>query len=235
METKSTLDYDLFKVITSNREVDERHVNRLVDAIGKKNMLHLNPIICNENYDLIDGQHRLEAARRLGCEIFYVMDGAVTKSDIATINSNSKNWNVIDYVNYFTIEKKPGFDHLSAFLSDNPLIPPSTALSMLSTDGKRNTSSLKEGYVDTSNYDYACKVASILKEYRNIIDHAYDRNFVLAVMAVLRVPDYDHEIMKSKLEYQSRSLVKCVTKKQYIDLLEEIYNYHSSKNKLRFS
>jgi len=235
METQKTSDYDLFKSIVSNREVDERHVNRLIDAIDKKNLLHLHPIICNDQHEVIDGQHRLEAAKRLGAEVYYIIDNQISKGDIAAINSNAKNWSVMDYINYWTIEKRRGFDRLSAFISENPLIPPSTALMMLSSDGKRNTSSLKEGIVDTANYDSACKIASILKEYRNMIEHAYDRNFVLAVMEMVTHADYDHENMRAKLEYQSRSLVKCVSKRQYVELLEEIYNYKSSKSRVKFT
>lgn len=232
---ESTLDHDLFNSIVSNREVDQRHVNTLVKAIRKKNLLHLNPILVNGKYEVIDGQHRLEAARILGVEVYYIRDDHVNKSDIAAINSNAKNWNVMDYINYYTIEKKAGFDRLSAFLSENPMIPPSTALHMLSSDGKRNAAALKEGFVDTGNYEFAKNIGIILKGYRNFIDHAYDRNFVLAVIQCVSIPGYDHELMKQKLEYQSRSLVKCVSKKQYVELLQEIYNYKNSKNSLKFS
>jgi hypothetical protein len=163
-----------------------------------------------------------------------VMDANISRNDMATINSNAKNWNVMDYINFWTIEKRPGFDKLSSFLSENPLIPPSTALMMLSADGTRNTREIRDGVVDTSNYQQAATIAGILKGYRNMIEHAYERNFVLAVIAVVNNPAYDHAVMQSKLEYQSRSLVRCISKKQYIELLEEIYNYKSSKNRVKF-
>ena len=234
MNAISTTDYTSFSAITSNREVDERHVKKLMEAIRRKNLLHVNPILCNDKMQVVDGQHRLEAARRLSVPIFYITDNEISKSDIATINSNAKNWSVMDYINYWSIEKKAGFDKLSSFLSENPLIPPSTALMMLSLSGRKNTAGLREGHVDVSNYANAKKMAVILKEYRNMVDHAYDRNFVLAVISSVNSPGYDHEIMKSKLEYQSRSLVRCINKKQYVKLLEEIYNYKSSKNRVKF-
>ncbi len=230
-----TLDYNQFKSITSNREVDEKHVQRLLKAISKKNLLQVNPIICNENMEVVDGQHRLEAAQRLCIPIYYIQNTGISKSDIAAINSNAKNWTVMDYINYWTVEKRSGFDKLSSFLSENTLIPPSTALAMMSSDGSRNTQDLRDGVIDISNYDLAVKIAVIIKFYRNIFPHAYDRNFILAVIETVRIPGYDHEIMKGKLEYQSRSLVKCANKKQYLEMLEEIYNYRSSKNSLKFS
>lgn len=233
MEILKTNDYSLFKDIRSNREVDNRHVKSLVQAISVKNLLHLNPIVCNSDMEVIDGQHRLEAARILGVEIYYTTDGDVTKEDIARINSNMKNWSMIDYVNFWTVEKKPGFDKLSSFLSANPGIPVGTALKFLSGFAGGEGKAVKEGKISVSDYDFAVKVAATLKWYRNMIDFAYERNFALAVAKMLQHPDYDHEVMKKKLEYQSRSLVKCINTKQYVEMLEEIYNYKSSKNQIR--
>lgn len=213
---KSTKNYSQFKSIVSNREVDERHVNQLMKAIEAKNLLHLNPIICNKEFEVVDGQHRLEAASRLGLEVYYIMDDQVSKADIATINSHAKNWKVMDYINYWTIEKRPGFDRLSAFLSENPQIPPSTALMMLSVDASRQAHGVREGHINTGNHKEANEIATVLRYYRNLIDFAYDRNFVLAVYAAFTSGQYDHEIMKKKLEYQSRSLVKCINTKQYL-------------------
>ena len=234
MTIQETTNYDLFKSITANREVDEAHVKRLIKAISEKNLLQVNAILCNENFEVIDGQHRLEAATRLNVPIYYILNSDVNKRDIANINSNAKNWTVLDYINYWTIERAPGFDKLSAFLSENPLIPPSSALVMLSADGKRDLPGLRNGHVDTSGYPEATEIAEILKFFRNKIDFAYDRNFILAVISCVKTDGYNHEIMKNKVEMQSRSLVKCVNRKQYVEMLEEIYNRNSSKNRLRF-
>ncbi len=230
-----TSDYSQFKSIVSNREVDERHVKRLMKAIEVKNLLHINPILCNKEFEVVDGQHRLEAATRLGLPIYYIIDAAVNKADIAAINSNAKNWDIVDYVNYWTIEKKPGFDKLSAFISQFPNIPISTALLMCSSAGARDYEALRQGYVNVDNYQQACEIAEILKFYRNIFDSTYERNFVLAVIASVKTPGYDHEAMKKKLEYQSRSLVRCVSKKQYLEMLEEIYNHSVGKHRIKFA
>jgi hypothetical protein len=205
-----------------------------MEAIKKKNMLSINPIIVNGKMEIIDGQHRLEAAKALGLHIFYLKDADITKEDIATLNSNNKNWSTMDYINYWTIEKRDGFDKLSSFLSEHPLIPPSTALRMMSLGGGNRLSELKNGYVDVADYRQASEIADILKEYRNIVDFAYDRNFVLAVISCYRVIGYDHAVMRKRLEYLSRRVVKCVSVRDYIDMFEELYNYNSSKNTLKF-
>lgn len=235
MEILNTTSYDQFKTFVSNREVDENHVIRLMRMITKKNLLPSNPIKVTSKMEVVDGQHRLEAASRLGLPIYYICDDNLAEADIATLNTNQKNWSVMDYVNYWTVKKKPGFDKLSAFLSENPKISVSTALMLMDGFGSRNTKELREGVIDVFNYDRACEVARILKFFRNIIDFAYERNFVLAVSVMVNTTGYDHAIMESKLEFQSRSLVRCISSRQYVELLEEIYNYRSSKNKLKFT
>src|SRR5690606_774965 len=77
-----TTDYSIFGEIESNREVDLRHVRKLMKAIEKRNLLHLNPIIVDEQNRVIEGQHRLEAAKQLQVPIYYITDNTVNKSDI---------------------------------------------------------------------------------------------------------------------------------------------------------
>lgn len=230
---QKTTDYGSFKYIVSNREISKGHVNKLVKSISKNNLLHLNPVIVNPNMEVIDGQHRIAAAEQLGLEVFYQVDEKVSKKDLSDLNSVKKNWSTMDYVNYWTIEKAIGFDQLSKFLSVYPQLPPSTALMLLSADGSRDIVSLKEGVVDTSNMDHGVKIAEIITQFAEIVNFAYDRNFILALNKVVKTGLYDQSLMDRKLESQSRSLVKCATVKQYIELIEEIYN-KGSHNKVSF-
>jgi hypothetical protein len=233
MQIQSTKKYDDFKYIVSNREVSRAHVNRLIKAISKNNLLHLNPVIVNPDMEVIDGQHRIAAAEQLGVDVYYQMDTAVTKKDLSDLNSVKKNWSTMDYINYWSVEKAAGFDQLSRFLSVYPNLPPSTAMMLLSSDGSRDVQSLKDGVVDVSNLENATAIAEIIKKFRNIIDFAYDRNFILAINNVVKTGRYEQDVMDKRLVGQSRSLVKCATVKQYIELLEEIYN-KGSHNKVSF-
>lgn len=229
IETKK---YSMSGSINSNREVDETHVKKLIKAIQKKNLLKLNPIIVNKKHEVIDGQHRLEAATRMKLPIYYLVSEEISKDDISSLNTNSKSWKPLDYINYWTIEGAAGFDIVSRFINDNPHFAHSTCLRMLSIDGAN--SGYKEGRVDVSNYQNANKIAEIVKNFRNHCDFAFDRGFVMAIAKIYETGLYDHEVMKKRLETQSRSLVKCISIKQYVEMLEEIYNYRSSANRVRF-
>jgi len=132
----------------------------------------------------------------------------------------------MDYINYFTLEKAPGFDKLSHFLNEFPFITPTTAIRLMQKFDTKTTD-YKHGKVDTGNYTEAVDVANVVKSFLNYSKIAIDKSFILAIKSIIATGKYDHETMKKKLEFQSRSLVKCVNSKQYIELLEEIYNFKS--------
>jgi len=235
MNIEKTINYFQFKTIESNRPVDQRHVNELIAKIKVKNLLHLFPILVNSKMEVVDGQHRLAAAELLKEYVYYRIDDNISKTDIADLNALAKNWNINDYINYWVIEKAQGFDKLAEFMLDNPLLPASTVMMMLSTGQKRDINSLKRGSIDISNYDKALCIAARVKEFSEIVKFAYERNFVLTVMSTFHTESYDHETMKRKIELQPRSMVRCTTVRQYQEMFEEIYNYsQSSKNRLNF-
>lgn len=230
-----TTDYSLFRSISSNREVDMKHVRHLASAIRSNNLLHLNPIIVNQDLQIIDGQHRLEAAEQLGLAIFYVIDDNIAKADIALLNSNQKNWSVMDYVNYWTVEKAQGFDVLSRFIFTYPFIPPSSCLQLLSADGSRDTKALRQGGVNVANYGMAVKVAECAKWFQNFnVAFAFSRDFILSLRCLFANPYFDEDKLRRQVEKQPRSLVKCINLRQYTEMLLEIYNYQvHEQNRLK--
>ena len=66
-----TTDYSIFKKINGNRGISHSHVTKLTAAIARRNLLQLFPIIVNEKMEIVDGQHRLWAAKRLKLPIYY--------------------------------------------------------------------------------------------------------------------------------------------------------------------
>ena len=59
-----TKNYDMFKTVKGNREIDKGHVARLKKEIKKRD-LDL-PIFINEHDEVVDGQHTLQARKELG-------------------------------------------------------------------------------------------------------------------------------------------------------------------------
>ena len=231
---QKTKNYSLFSSFTANREVNENHVKQLARSIQENNLLHLNPIIVNSNYQIIDGQHRLEAAQVVGAEIYFLIDDKVRDEDISILNSKKLTWKHIDYINFWTIKKRPGFDILSKHIAENPILPITTMIRLLSGHESGGTKSVAEGYCSVANEPAAIEILAILNDYSNYCSFWNSSKFIRAIQMVHSTGLYKHSLMKDKLEFQRRSLVPCITTKQYVEMIEEIYNYRNSTNRVRF-
>lgn len=87
-----TQDYDKFVYNQKNRNINEAHVTALKRSIRKNDLLFAQPILVNEKYEVIDGQHRLQAAMKLNRPIYYIIKKGLTIDDAITLNVSTKNW-----------------------------------------------------------------------------------------------------------------------------------------------
>lgn len=94
---QQTQNYNQFKHFPSNRPVI---ANALVKSIKEKNLLSSRPILVTEDFYIVDGQHRLAAARILNVPIYYTVDKKLTEDDIARLNANQKKWSAQDFLNF---------------------------------------------------------------------------------------------------------------------------------------
>lgn len=164
-----SIEYDKFKFLNLNRKIDERHVMRLVDAIERKNLLSICPVIVSKNNEIIDGQHRIEAARKLETPFYYIVGDSLDHEDILSLNNTNKAWNYFDYINFFHIKKTPGFAELVSILGDYPSYSLSCILLVISEYGTAGLGSIKRGVVDISNIENAIDIFSQIEEYVNLL------------------------------------------------------------------
>jgi len=89
VQVKFTQNLGMFKLHNVNREVDTPRVKRITDSM-KKDGLKLVPIIVNSNYVVVDGQHRLTAAKEAGKGIYFIVDTSIpntTKGIFSSLRS----------------------------------------------------------------------------------------------------------------------------------------------------
>lgn len=229
-----TTDYSIFKDITSNRELNEKHVKRLMRAISSRNLLHVNPILVSNNMSVIDGQHRLEAAKRLKLPIFYIQ-ADLNRRDISKLNTNQKNWNLMDYINFYTLEGIPEFKEFVSFYNHNREFKITTLLCLTNIDGKRNGDQVKEGFIQLDNMIQAQAVCDFCREMTDKYgyDFMYDSTWAQAMKKAMDHDNFDMDYFKDKIAGAPRRLVPCRKKMEYQEMIEEIYNYKLSKNKIQ--
>src|SRR5574344_1973849 len=94
-QVNQTNDYEMFKTLDGNRNVNKLHVNRLKESFKKAYLL--SPIIINLRNQIIDGQHRFEAAKALGLQIYYTICDDYGLKEFQIFNTNIKKKKKEDY------------------------------------------------------------------------------------------------------------------------------------------
>ena len=93
-EIKSTKNYSLFSKIIGNRHLDAHNVKRLkqsIESIGLQ-----TPMMVNYKHGIIDGQHRLQAAKELDIAIDYYIVSNFKEENMHELQV-SKKWTAFDF------------------------------------------------------------------------------------------------------------------------------------------
>ena len=77
-------DYTKFRKLPDNRDVLSNRLTKLEASLSERAIL--NPIIVNEKMQIIDGQGRYEALKRMGKPIQYVVAKGANSDDCKRMN-----------------------------------------------------------------------------------------------------------------------------------------------------
>ncbi len=240
MQIKMTNDLDIFKLLPHNRAICVSLVTKLRASIQYKNMLHVKPIIVNKNMEVIDGQHRLTAAKSLGLPIYYQIQedekSSTTIEDIVCLQI-SQSWNIKDYLHaYVEVGKKP-YIKLKNFMENNNI---DIAQALLLLCKKRDHyANFKLGKLEIGDIDEAQERYNKIKiviEYINEkqVDNSYKKwvytkSFHKAMSLMLDNPDFEFDKFMKALPYKLQVLRPCATYREYYQMLAAIYNHKRTK------
>ena len=94
-----TKDYSIFKELEDNRDITKARVEKLVASFSEKEIL--NPIVVNEKMEIVDGQGRYEALKRLGRSIKFLVSPGATIEDCRRMNAYNQKWTNMEFVKSF--------------------------------------------------------------------------------------------------------------------------------------
>tara|TARA_R100001460_G_scaffold77120_1_gene118072 strand:+ start:71 stop:859 length:789 start_codon:yes stop_codon:yes gene_type:complete len=234
-EIKKTKNYEIFKYHRANRAINKNHVENIKKSMQNKFLI--SPITVNEKFEVIDGQHRLIASKDLGLPVYYFINNNYSIKEMQRLNAINKNWTPANYLNtgvqlnnqnyidFKKFKKKYGFSH------DVNL----TLLANISSNN--NAEKFREGTFEVKDYTLACKYADLIYLVSPYYKEFKRRRFVSAILFLLKHKQdvFSMKEFIDKLKKQPNSLQNCVNTKQYLELIEEIYNYRRRlKVNLRF-
>jgi hypothetical protein len=223
-----TTDYFLFKPIEGNRNKNLLHINRLKKSISDNYLFTV--IIVNDNYEIIDGQHRFEVIQELKLPLYYVVCKNYGLNEVQILNQNSKTWNSDDYMEGYC---KLGYREYLKYKEFKELYDfGHSECQMLLTgvqqgSGKRasNATTFFSGQFKINNYNNACSISDKILLISPYYEGIKRKSFILAMVQLLKNPKFEFTEFLQKLKSQPTALMDCTNNSQYISLIEEIYNY----------
>jgi hypothetical protein len=225
-QVHTTTDYFLFKSIEGNRNKNLLHINRLKDSMTEKYLFTV--IIVNENYEIIDGQHRFEVIKELNLPMHYIICDGYGLNEVHLLNQNSKNWNSDDYLEAYCNLNYPHYLNYAIF-KDRYKFGHSVCMAIANNiASSANTAHVKDFYKGEflfKDFKKACSLAEKIEILGQYYEGNKRRSFVLAMLQLFKNDNFEFTELLQKLKTQPTALVDCSNTTQYISLIEEIYNY----------
>lgn len=236
---EKTSDYSLFKKHENNRNLSETNIRNLTFSIKAQNLLSFRPIMVNERMEILDGQHRLEAAKRLGVEIYYQVKKESNHEDIVLLNNNQKKWEFEDYLNYYCSLGNNDYLQLRDFIGKRNITLKEIKNILSKTSGGWMYWQFKRGAFKFFSKEEVDSVDLMIVKVKYILDDikrylpsnpAFIDSFRMrtALMSIIKNPQCNFDVFKSKVAYKADSLRACATSQGYYAMLRDIYNWKNS-------
>ena len=228
-----TKDYEIFNFREDNRaSIDATHLKRLKESIQSRNLLELRPILVNSDMEVLDGQHRLMAAKSLGLDIYYQVEQNTKSEDIILMNIN-KSWTSGDFLNYYCKNGFKEYQKLDDFIKSNNI---SLRVGLIITMGE---SSLTYHEYKIGNYVFAEEITKqdvemcwdTIKYINKMNGHSsytQSARFWKALIKLTQHSEFDENKWKQNL---TRMVERCGPRariEDYYRMLMEIYNWRNN-------
>ena len=240
-----TNDYSKFKNLLGNRNVNMLHLQRLINSMKKEYLF--SPILVNEKYEIIDGQHRYNAAKTLELPINFIIIKDYGLQEVQTLNTNNKNWNKKDYLEAYCDLGNENYIKLKKFMGMFPDFSLSVCECLIigtSANGGVNNGKVEKcnngkvigrqklfenGLLKIDNlFNGIIRAKEVLK-YKPYYDGYNRLVFVKTIVSLLKNDNFNNDEMIHKIQLNQSMLVHCISVTQYKQMLEDIYNYKRRK------
>lgn len=228
-----TKDYTIFKFREDNRAIiDQTHIKKLIESIKNRNLLEFRPIAVNSKMEVIDGQHRLLAAKSLGVDIYYEVNKNLKNEDIISLNI-SKAWTPADYLNYYIKNGNENYIKLQEFMKKNNL-PLRTALNLTIGQGRECRSEFKQGKYKFSEDDFDIQLdicwdtIEYIKKMTGFSNYTSSTRFWKALLVLIKHHNFDAEKWMANLEKMVERFTPKARTEDYLRLFMDVFNWRNN-------
>ncbi|WP_353418213.1 ParB N-terminal domain-containing protein [Staphylococcus delphini] len=210
-EVYKTDDLDMFKFTKFNRNI------LFTDEMLKQAKEgFISPIIVNEYMVVIDGQHRLEHAKKAGVPVEYIIKPGLTEYDIVRMNTTQRPWSLLNYIESYANQ---GLEQYVSLLNlINQKHAGTSVVISVASDSTSNPTGLnnlvKTGKFEFVNFEQTLNFLKYYERFRKETNTPKKTKVALALYALYRIEGFDED----------RLIRKVIQKKFDDDLRVKGYN-----------
>lgn len=234
----TTKEYDLFALVEGNRNIDFGKVQKLKKSMEEKQLVI--PIIINEKYEIIDGQHRFMSCKELGLPIYYLMVEGYGIEEVKRSNIIATTWSLSAFLNLYCTENKTDYllfkDLIDTYnISIAFLIELKSAFSKTALKREQELFRIGEFKFDGVEDDIENFLSSL--EMFDSFKNKRTNSFLKAYLELFNRKEFDKKIMKEQCKKFGFKLSEPTDKSKtgYLSVLvNDIYSYRAAKKRLKY-
>lgn len=234
-QVQSSNDYDKFKLIQTNREVVRGHVENLKKAFEEYgNLTEVQPILVNDRFEIIDGQHRFIACQELGETIYFTQLEGLGVAEARSMNYLHRGWHFDDYLKSYADGGDKNYRTFLDLKEDYGFTNGIILAYINGTEPSAPYRTFREGNFVISDLKAAIQRLDNLAEIREYTPLANDSTFALALLTIMRSENYNQSQMVKKMALFGDILRSYRNQADSLRVIEEVYNYkNSGDNRVR--
>lgn len=222
-----TNDYNGFKRLLGNREVNPKRVKQIKKSIEDIGYI-TNPIVVNERMEVIDGQGRLQALKELGKPVEYIVIKGIGIKECLYMNINQEKWSILDYVKSYAEMGNPNYKKLLEIMELYPIYKLNIIGSAIKGLNMISTAILKRGDFEISQEEYEQGIIKLnfLNRYIPYFKKLPGKlsNFGQAIIYIIQMDGIDTDRLFDVISYNPRELTPWSDLGTCIQSIEELYN-----------
>lgn len=234
-----TKNYSQFVLKNWNRDISQKNISKIEKSV-KINGWRPEPIIVNEEKEIIDGQHRFWYAKEHNLPIAYMILDGLTKDDCKIMNACRTGWSSHDYIKHYSNLGNPNFIRLKNLTLKYPYLNISILVGVAKTslNGNAQSWSIRDGSLKISEdeYNQALEILNWLDSFHKYVDAVSGRKagIYCAIVFCYHLKNVDRERLKKRIIQSIQTIIPPANLECALIELEKVYNYKIPSNKYVF-
>lgn len=231
-------EYDKFSFVEGNRNINKANLKKLLESMSEEQLII--PIIVNEKYEIIDGQHRFVTAKELKKPIYYIVNFGYGIEQVKRANTVGVNWSNEDFLRTYIAEENMDYIKINELKKERGLqisiilkiIAAFQGYSQNTVLNRFQNGELKVNkHGEWSGIEFFCKQLELFSDYK-----LYKSNsFVNAFLKLYLYEDYDPKIMEKQVKWLGNFNPTSNTCEAILDeFCRSVYSYRLNANKIYY-